>query len=225
MQKIREDTEKIVKALGLEWEPIAVKFSDHADERGESRKIKVCEAMNAVRRENVILNFSKENCVCPGGGYYTGLKDLPIEAVAGVWTNTHKAYESIDVALASLRKQPRPAKRGDFLVLGPLSKVKTELDLVLFFANAEQADRVLGLVSFRGAEPFVYYPVSNTCSVITNSLAKGGPEIGFMAGHSRKAVGWAPSELIIALPFKQFETAVDNIPKSGFGTALMPPPP
>jgi len=225
MPKIGEDVEKIVKTLGLEWEPVAVKFSDNADERGDPRKIKICEAMNAVRRENVIINFSKENCVCPGGGYYTGLKDLPLEAVAGVWTKTHNAYESMDIALASIKKQPQPVKRGDFLILSPLSKVETDPDMVLLFANAEQADRILGLVSFKGAEPFTYYPVSNACSTITNTLAKGRPEISFMAGHSRKAVGWAPNELIIALPFKNFETAVENIPNSGFGTASTPPPP
>jgi hypothetical protein len=30
---------------------------------------------------------------------------------------------------------------------------------------------------------------------------------------------WSPNELIVALPLKDFEAAVENIPKSGFGTA------
>lgn len=225
MSKFEGETEKIVETLGLIWEPVAVKFSNSVDERGIERRIRVCEAFNVVRRENVIINFSKENCVCPGGKHYTGLEILPLKAVAGVWTKAHKAYESLDVALASIKKQPQPVKRGDYLILSPLRKAVTEPDIVLLFANAEQADRILGLASFKGAEPFAYYPVSNACSVITNTLTKGKPEISFMAGHSRRAVGWDPSELMIALPFSDFEAAVTSISHSGFGKAPTPTPP
>ena len=135
------------------------------------------------------------------------------------------AYESLDVALASVKKQPQPMKRGNYLVLSPLEKVNTDPDMVLLFTNAEQSDRILGLVSFKGAEPFTYYPVSNACSAITNTLAKGRPEISFLAGHSRQASEWSPNELIIGLPFSDFEAAVRNIPNSGFGTAQTSPLP
>ncbi len=225
MPIFENETEKIVKTLGLEWEPVAVKFSDSADEKGIPRKLKVCQAIDVVRRESVTINLSKENCVCPGGRRYTGLEVLPLEAIAGVWTKAHKAYESMDIALSSLKKQPQPVKRGDFLILSPLKKVETDPDMVLLFANAEQADRILGLVSFKEAEPFAYYPVSNTCSVITNTLGKGGPEICFMTKHSRQEFRLSPNELIIGLPFGDFEAAVNNISNSGFGTAQTSPPP
>lgn len=205
---------------------MAVKFSDSADARGDStRKLRVCEAFDAVRRENVIINFSKENCICPGGRHFTGLEVLPLETVAAVWTKAHKAYESMDVAIASVRKQPQPTKRGNFVILSPLKKVETDPDLVLLFANAGQAERILGLVSFKGAEPFTYYPISNICSAITNTLAKGRPEINFLTVHARQWAKWSPNELIIALPLRDFEDAVKNIPNSGFGTAPTPPPP
>jgi len=225
MSKFEEEAEKIVRTLGLEWEPVAVKFSDSADERGSARKLRVCEAFDVVRREKVIVNFAKENCVCAGGRYYTGLEVLPLETIASVWIKAHKAYESMEVAVASMRMQPQPAKRGNWLVLSPLKKVERDPDMVLLFANPEQADRILGLVSFKGAEPFTYYPVSNACSAITNALAKGRPEISFMAGHSRRLVRWSPNELMIALPFRDFEAAVNSISSSGSGTALTPPQP
>jgi hypothetical protein len=34
--------------------------------------------------------------------------------------------------------------------------------------------------------------------------------------HSHK---WSPNELIIALPLKDFDTAIESIPHSGYGTA------
>jgi uncharacterized protein (DUF169 family) len=224
MRSYSEQSDILKQTLGLEWGTVAVAFSDKPDERGEARRIRICEAFNAVRRENVIINFSIENCVCPGGKHNSGLEILPLDAMAGVWTK-HKVYESMDVGLASLRKQPQPVNRGNYLVLSPLAKAKGDPDMVLLFANAEQSCRILGLVSFKGAEPFTHYPVSNACSVITNTLAKGRPEISFLAGDSRRVSEWSPHELIIGLPFSDFEAAVANIPHSGFGTAQPTPPP
>lgn len=219
MSKFVGQAETIMRTLGLEWEPLAVRFSDEADARGDStRKLRICEAFDVVRRERTILNFSKENCICPGGRHFTGLEPLPLETVAGVWTRGHKAYESMDVALASLRKQPQPIKRGDFVILGPLSDSEIDPSMVALFVNPEQADRVLGLASFKGAEPFTFYPVNNICSTITNSLAKDGPEINFLAMHSRKLANWSPNELIIAMPFRTFEKALDDISRSEYGT-------
>lgn len=176
MSKFEEQTIDIVGTLGLRWEPLAVRFSDREDPRGDStRKMKVCEAFDAVRRESSILNFSKGNCICPGARHYTGLEPLPLEIVAGVWTKGHKAFESIDTGAASVKKQPQPVKRGDFVILSPLRKAESDPNLVAVFVNPEQADRLMGLASFRGAEPLAYYPVSNICSAISNTMMKGRP--------------------------------------------------
>jgi uncharacterized protein (DUF169 family) len=220
MSRFREKAETMVEALGLEWPPIAGKFADSADERGDNaRKLRVCEAFDVVRREGVVINFSRENCICPGGRHFTGLESLPLERIATVWAKEHKAYESMDVAMASVSKQPQPVKRGDFFILGPLGKFETDPDFVLLFVNPVQACRILGLVSFKGAEPFTCYPVSNVCSTITNTLAKGRPEINFLSVFERRQEKWSPNEFILALPWKDFEVAVESIPNSGFGSA------
>jgi uncharacterized protein (DUF169 family) len=213
-----EETDRVVKTLGLEWTPVAVSFSNSADERGDSaRKIRVCEAFDAVRREKTIISFSLGNCICPGGKHYTGLGILPLETMAAIWTKTHRAYGSMETALASVKRQPQPQKRGNIVTLCPLEKTVNDPDLVVLFANPEQADRALSLVSYNGAEPFTYYPVSNICSVITNTMAKGRPEINFLCSHARKLAKWSPNELMIALPFPDFQAMVHNIPFSGYG--------
>jgi uncharacterized protein (DUF169 family) len=144
---------------------------------------------------------------------------MPLEKLAGILSG-HKAYESVDVALASVRRQPQPVKRGDYFVLGPLEEFDVDPDLVILFVNAEQADRILGLASFRGAEPFTYHPLSNICSTVTNTLAKGKPEINFVSAFERRRHKiWSPNELIVALPLRDFETAAENTLQSGYGTA------
>ena len=142
-----------------------------------------------------------------------------MEAIASVLsTDNHRVCESKEAALTTLRKQPQPVTRGEFLTLGPLEEFETEPDVVFLFVNPAQADRMLGLASFKGAEPFTYYPASNICSTITNVLAKNKPEINLIAMFERKAANWSPNELILAMPLKDFQEAVENIPKSAYGS-------
>jgi len=217
----KAEVKKTVETLGLKWTPIGGKFSAHPEEAGDSAiKLSVCEALDLVKRKNLVITLSKENCTCGGGRHFTGLEIVPIETLApAVATKRHRVYESADVALASIRNQPQPVKRGDFFTLGPLDKFETDPDLIFLFVNPAQADRMLGLASFRGAEPFMYYPASSICSTVTNVLAKGKPELNLIAAFERRAGRWSPNELILAMPLKNFEAAVENIPNSGYGTS------
>lgn len=219
MSKFRAETRKITQVLGLKWAPIAGRFSIDANEAEDSvRKLSICEAFDLVKRRSLVLVLSIENCSCSGGRHFAGLEIVPLEIIApALITKKHKVYESMNTALASIRKQPQPVKRGDFLTLGPLEKFETDPDLVFLFVNPAQADRMLGLISFKGAEPFMYYPASSICSTITNVLAKGKPEINLISTFERKAGKWSPNELVLAMPLKDFEAAAKNASSSGYG--------
>ncbi|MGD0645172.1 MAG: DUF169 domain-containing protein [Candidatus Bathyarchaeia archaeon] len=220
MSRFGEEVKKIVEVVGLSWAPIAGKFLVDNGGAGDSAlKLSICEAFDVVKRGNVVLCLSKETCVCPGGRHFAGLEIAPLEAFAPALTSKkHRVYESIDTALESISKQPQPVKRGNFFKLGPLEKFESDPDLVFLFVNPAQADRVLGLISFKGAEPFMYYPASSICSTITNVLAKGSPEINLISTFERRADKWSPNELILAMPLNDFKEAVANIPNSGYGT-------
>lgn len=224
MSRFKVEVEKIVEVLGLKWPPIAGKFSTNRKETGDSeRKLSICDALEVARRENVVLNLSKENCTCSGGRHFIGLELLSLEAIAAVLTGGgHKVYESMNAAVASIKRQPQPVRRGDFFILGPLEKFETDPDIIFLFASPAQADRILGLVSFKGAEPFTYYPASSICSTITNVLAKGRPEINLISHFERRRGKWSPDELVVAMPLKDFEAAVENMQRSGFGTPWYP---
>ena len=218
--KFEAEAKRTVKTLGLERTPIAGKFSNQPKEAGDtSRKLAICAALDVVKRENAVLTFSKENCSCFGGRHFIGLEIVPLEKLTpAVTMKNHKVYESKGAALVSMRKQPQPVKRGDFFTIGPLEKFETDPDLVFLFVNPAQADRMLGLISFRGAKPFLYYPASSICSTITYVLAENQPQINLIASFDRSGGKWSPNEMILALPFKQFEEALENISKSGYGS-------
>jgi uncharacterized protein (DUF169 family) len=219
MLKFEKQAESIVQALELQRMPVGARFSESSDRKGVDRKLRICEAFNVVRQENAIVNLSRENCTCRGGCHNAGWQPLSPEELTAIFLDA-KAYESKEAAEASMGRQPQPAYRGRYLILGPLDKFETDPDVVLFFVNPAQADRILGLASYRGAEPFVHYPVTSMCSTITYALAKGKPDVNFISIFERRRGKWSPNELIVTLPFKEFLVAVESIPHSGFGSLL-----
>ena len=89
--------------------------------------------------------------------------------------------------------------------------------MVLFFVNPAQADRILGLACFEGAEPFMHYPASTVCSTISDTLAKGKPDVNLISAFERARHTWSSDKLIVTLPFKDFMIAVRSVDYSGYG--------
>ena len=221
MSKFEEQASKIVQTLELQDMPIGVRFSESPDRRGVERRLRICEALDVVRRENAVINLSKENCICRGGNHIAGWQTLSSEEFAALFLEAN-VYESRKVARASVGKQPKPVYRGRFLVLGPLDKFETDPDMVLFFVNPAQADRILGLTCFGGAEPFIHYPASTTCSTINNTLANGKPDVNLISVFERSRHKWSPDKLIVTLPFKDFMTVVRSVDHSAYGKKAAP---
>ena len=216
MSKFEKQAERIVQALELQRMPVGARFSESPDKNGVNRKLRICEALNLIRQQNVVVNLSKENCPCRGGCHIAGWQTLPLEELAAIYLDA-KAYQSKEAAEASVSRQPQPTYRGRFLILGPLDRFEADPDVVLFFVNPAQADRILGLASYKGAEPFMAYPVTSMCSTITYALAKGKPDVNFISVFERRRGTWSPNELMVTLPFKDFLVAVESIPHSGYG--------
>jgi uncharacterized protein (DUF169 family) len=214
--------QRLVQALGLKSMPIGAKFSETSDRRGIDRKLKICEALDVVRREKAIVNLSKESCTCRGGSHIAGWQALSVEELSALFLEAN-VYESKKVAEISVSRQLKPVYRGRFLVLGPLDKFETNPDIVLFFANPAQAERILGLACYDGAEPFMHYPASSVCSTLSNTMAKGKPDINLISMFERRRHKWSSEKLIVTLPFGNFNVAVKSLDKSGYGKKLSSP--
>jgi len=223
MTKYEEQSKVLKQILGLEWSPIAVTYSDEPDERGSlDKQPSVCQVLERIKEEKGIVNLTKENLMCPGGRYYLNLEPLPLHVVAMVWTKFHKTYESQEVGEKQLKKYPEPpARKEKYVIMGPLEKARSDPDVVLVFCNPEQADRVAGLIAFRGCEPMTFFPGTNVCSAISNPLVTGKTDISFLSRHARelRRLKTSHNELFLSIPYADFEAAIKVIPNSAYGTA------
>jgi uncharacterized protein (DUF169 family) len=218
LHRFEKQVGKIVQALELQRIPVGARFSESPDGKGIDRDLRICEAFDVVLQENVVVNLSKENCTCRGGRRIAGWQTLSPEELPEIYASV-RAYESKEVAEASVSKQPQPTYRGRFLILGPLDKFEADPDVVSFFVNPAQADRILGLASYKGAELFTHYPVSSLCSTITYALAKRKPNVNFISIFERRRGKWSPNELVVTLPFKAFLVAMNSLGHSGYGSS------
>ena len=219
MVSFERHAERLVQALGLRSKPIGAKFSETPDERGIVDKMRICEAIDSVRRRGAIVNLSKETCICRGGRHIAGWQALSMEELAAIFMEVG-VYKSKKISEASVSKQPKPIYRGKFLILGPLSRFKVDPDIVLFFANPAQAERILSLACFDGIKQFMHYPISSVCAAISNTLAKKKPDINLISMFERSRHKWPSSDLIVSLPFKDFMTAVKSLGHSSYGKEI-----
>jgi uncharacterized protein (DUF169 family) len=215
----QEAAREFEDTLGLDSCLIGVKYSKESDPKGDTdRKFAPCEAIDAVRRERVVVNLSPENCNCIGGKYYLGLAPVPREQIIRVVMDVHKMFTSEQLAQKFLDSVPPPRGRGNFVVMAPLSEMSGEPDLVLSICNAEQANRIVSLLMYSGQQPFAYNLVSAGCTSLANPLITGEIDINFITDHTRRRVpNFASYELIISMPFGKFKEALANIPHAGAG--------
>jgi uncharacterized protein (DUF169 family) len=218
------------EALGLEYSPVAVTFSDEPDPEGSmDKQVSACKALEKTLNDNVVLNLSKENLLCIGGKFYMGLDDLPLSVGVDIWTEYHKAFKSKKVAKWQIMKGPKPPgfwpwtkrKQKRFVIISPLEKASLDPHAVLICCNPEQADRITGLIAFSGYGPVKHYPASSICMHIAYPYVTGKSIISFFSQHGREMFKLKiPSgNLFVSIPYSNLCRAVENIPHSGYGIA------
>jgi uncharacterized protein (DUF169 family) len=205
--------------LGLDSCLIGVRYSDEPDPKGDTeRKLAACEAIDVVRKEKTVINLSPESCNCIGGKYYLGLAPVPREQIIRVVMDAHKMFASDQLAHKFLDNVLPPRGRGSFVVMAPFFEISEEPDLVLSVCNAEQANKIVSLLTYSGQRPFTYNLVSAGCTSLANPLITGEIDINFITDHARRRVpNFTSYELIISMPFNKFKEALANIPHAGAG--------
>lgn len=232
-----KEAQEISELLDLKRFPIACAYLDQPVPTKDGKmRLAACLAIEISSREGCTLNLSRKTCACIGGQHWLGFNIKPLGFIAGViskgiykgipipipalargenlWASREKAEEFL-----SRLPQPKEA-RDKYLVLSPLKEAEFTPQIVFFVCNNEQAIRLLGLVAYSKSIPLTFYVLGATCSTIMNAITTGKLDINFIDPHVREYVKqFGPDEVIVSLPLKDFQTAVENIPHSSCGRA------
>jgi uncharacterized protein (DUF169 family) len=110
--------------------------------------------------------------------------------------------------------------------LMPLADTQAPPELVLFVCNAEQACRLLTLITFGdGLMPKIKIGGPTCRMAIMYPLKTGEVNISFYDYTARKICNLDPCLLVVSVPYERIADIIKNIPACSAGTARIEYPP
>jgi len=213
----------IVDALGIEKEPVGVKYTDE-DPRVEieAGNYTVCGAILAASKGKIIL-LSEDRCACPGGKTHLGLtqkREIPWKMLVEgekLWCDVKTAIRS-GVEVDKIAGPPYGLSKKIFLY--PVRKGIFQPDLILMLVNAEQASRLITLNQFwDGKTPSIEMRGSLCWSMITYPLVSGNFNLSVGDISARRMERWDPNIMAASIPWERIRGIADAVDLSTAGRA------
>jgi len=223
MEDLVTHVKTVAEALGLEKEPVGVKYTNEdPDVEIEEGSHTVCGAILRAAEGNVIL-LSDDSCACSGGKSHLGLitrGEIPWKMLVEgekLWADVKTAIRS-NAAVEKIARPPYGLSKKIYLY--PVRKGIFQPDLVLMLVNAEQASRLITLNQFwDGKTPSMEMRGSLCWSMITYPLVSGNFNLSVGDISARRMERWDPAILVASIPWERIRGIAEAVEFSTAGTA------
>ena len=223
MEDYIEHVKTIVEALGIEKEPVGVKYTDEdPGVETEEGSYTVCGAILAASEGKVIV-LSEESCACPGGKTHLGLTqrgEIPWKMLVEgekLWYDVKTAIRS-SIEVEKIARPPYGLSKKIFLY--PVRTGLFQPDLILMLVNAEQASRLITLNQFwDGKTPSIEMRGSLCWSMITYPLISGNFNLSVGDISARRLERWDPNIMVASIPWERIRGIADAVDFSTAGRA------
>jgi uncharacterized protein (DUF169 family) len=196
---------ELVERLGLQRQPVAVRYVQSAAVQLGSGVPEACEALlRASQGETLILESGTAGCAL--GTYYLGLDGPAAEqgqpALEEVVVDEKRSACFIDeVPGAERTTVSPPAKRGCAVILSPVADLEAPPDVLLFICEFEQACQLIALDMPGSAGPPRMEMRGPTCHrAIGYPLVTGRLNVSLMSHVGRRLHGFAADDLLVSVP-------------------------
>ncbi len=226
-----EESKKLVDALGLKYEPVAITLIRKGGSVPESytvpeTPIRHCQAiMRARKGESLVVHADKQ--ACPVGSSSLGLTPITEKVASGEFHYNMGMYERQEAAKETMEVRPSlEAGSVEATAVAPLSKAMLKPDVVVITGTPEQVFWLLPAASTFSMGGRVTVEMASVQAACADSTV-----IPYLTGHvnislgcfgCRKTTDIAPEEMLVGIPgtkLKEIVAAVDKmkegpIPKS-----------
>ncbi len=209
--------EKLKGILGLEREPVAIKWSvrEPKDIKKEDEKSRFCTKLDKAAAGEIFYSTVEEED-CMGGLRYSGMKDkkeLPKNMQSGAFLVPAGVYKSIPAVQRSWQNN-MAVEPGIFsaVIFAPLLKANFEPDLIFLVCNSEQAMMVLHANAYDSGSHGIGADSGPICSsmaavpYLTGKVTYGFGDIG-----SRRNMNLNPEDVVVTIPAGDLERIVKNL--------------
>lgn len=223
MEEYVKNVKIVVEALGIEKEPVGVKYTDEdSGVEPEAGNYTVCGAILKASEGKVIL-LSDDCCACHGGKRHIGLT----QAGAVPWemlVEGEKLWFDIKTAIrsgAEVEKIARPpVGLSKKVFLYPVRRGLFQPDLVLMLVNAEQASRLITLNQFWDGKTASMEMKGPLCwSMITYPLVSGNFNLSVGDISARRMERWDPEIMVASIPWECLRRIAEAVDLSTAGRA------
>ena len=214
------------EVLNLESSPVAINCVKEAQEGISQEKVRICRAfLKAANGETIKIN--KENNACFGAAWHLGFHRIDNPKVAGMikkfvveGEKLFSSYSALDNLISQMGEVPDNSK--NFFLLRPLEKCAVKPDVVVFVCNAEQACRLLTLVTFGdGLMPKIKIGGPTCRMALMYPLLSSEVNLSFYDYTARKICNVEKDKLLISIPYQRIHRIVESIDKCTAGRAKM----
>lgn len=213
--------EKLVKYLGLKYEPVAVKVLKKGEPMPEGysepdKNLRHCQSiMKARKGESFIIPADKHACVV--GASSLGIIPTPEKVASGEFHHNLGMFDSVEAAAEMIGKRPKfePESRVA-TVVGPLKDAKVDPDVVILVDRPETIYWIIPASTYHkgGRANFSSAAFQATCAD-TTILPNLTGEINISLGcfGCRKATDIENDEMLVGIPFNKLEEIVNVLEK------------
>ena len=226
MEDYAEDSKKIVDALGLNYEPVAVTLVKKGQMMPEGyaqpdKPIRHCQAiMRARHGESLVVPADKQ--ACPVGASSLGLVPIPEKVECGEFHFNMGMYGSEEAARNTIRQRPA-LETGSVIAVAvsPLSKAKIKPDVVVITGTPEQVFWLLPAAttfSVGGRVTIDMAAIQASCADSTVvPYITGNVNISLGCFGCRKTTDIAPEHMLVGIPMSRMPDIVSAVAKMSTG--------
>ncbi|HTZ11376.1 MAG TPA: DUF169 domain-containing protein [Candidatus Margulisiibacteriota bacterium] len=210
--------------LQLEYSPVAISILSRVFLKEDGRKQRICRALLDAGK-GARIEIDKANNSCFGAAWHLGFHKIQDPKVSGMvkkfvveGEKLFSSYPALDNLLSQMDEPPDNSSSS--FLLSPLEAAESKPQLVIFIVNAEQACRLLTLLTFTdGTMPKIKIGGPTCRMSIIYPLATKEANISFYDYTARKICAVEKDKLLLSIPYPRMPKIMEAIEKCSAGKA------
>jgi uncharacterized protein (DUF169 family) len=209
--------EKLKEILGLENEPVAIKWSvrEPRNVEKENEKTRFCKKLEKAMHGEIFYATSEEE-ECMGGARYSGLKDkhdFPANMQSGSFLVPRGVYKNVSAVQRSWRNnlnvEPEIFKA---VIFAPLNKADFDPDVIFIVCKANQGMEILHANAYDSGAHGLGADSGPICSsMAATPYLTGKVTYGFGDIGSRQYANINPEDIMVSIPASELSRIVSNL--------------
>ena len=216
MNELKSISKTLKETVGLEYEPVGIKFYEKAPLNGiqKAEDHRMCQLVMRARKGEKLM-LTKERISCPAAAAALGFKPLPKNLQDGSMLQGYGIFRDKEAAVKVMEDMPRLEQdKYEAVVAKPLIDWEENPDVIVIEDEVEKLMWIaLAYLNEEGGRLNMSTSILQAVCVDSVVLPFLSQRINMSFGcyGCREATDSKPNEAILGIPFSKLEMTIENI--------------